>query len=106
MAANLSAPPGVPVPPQEGDAPPGVGHRVWVHAPPGTAGCTVPLDLLPGRNGLTPRLGLVYSTRAGHGPFGLGWALDLDLGEIQRDDREDRLLLTGTGELVPVPGEG
>jgi hypothetical protein len=48
----------------------------------GTGNFTVPIPLPPGRNGLQPKISLVYSTGNGNGPFGLGWSLSIPI--IQR----------------------
>ena len=43
--------------------------------PSGSAGYTIPLELLPGVNGLSPSLSIVYSSGAGPGMVGYGWNL-------------------------------
>lgn len=42
----------------------------------------VPLEVPPGRNGMTPQLALQYVSGGGPSPFGHGW--DLTLGRIER----------------------
>ena len=78
----------------------------------GAGSYAVPLDLPEGPGDLAPALSLAYSTGSGAGPFGFGF--DLPLFAIQRSvtktvpryDANDRLVLVGGGELVPVaPGE-
>jgi len=46
----------------------------------GSARWTIPIEVPPGPGGLAPKLTLVYSSRAGDGPFGVGWTLPL--GEV------------------------
>lgn len=41
-----------------------------------------PIDLPPGRNGLTPHVGLTYRSGNGNGFLGVGW--DLELGSVER----------------------
>ena len=52
------------------------GRGMWQLISPdlytGTGNFTVPIALLPGRNGFKPQLNLTYSTGNGNGPFGLG----------------------------------
>src|SRR4051812_25353230 len=87
----------------------------------GTGNFSIPLSLPPAQNGLAPDLTLAYSTGNGGGPFGLGW--DIWTMRLSRatqkgvpryrdaaaagaeGDGEDRFVLAGAEELVPV-GEG
>lgn len=48
----------------------------------GAATVSVPIDVPPGRGGLTPNLTLTYSSAGGQSPYGYGW--DLPLGTVQR----------------------
>ena len=48
----------------------------------GSLTTAVPIELPPGRGGMTPQLALQYSSGGGPGPFGYGW--DLPLGRIER----------------------
>jgi RHS repeat-associated protein len=48
----------------------------------GAASYSYPLRLLRGRSGMTPKLGLVYRSDAGSGPYGVGWSLEF--GAIER----------------------
>jgi hypothetical protein len=48
----------------------------------GAARFRIPIDLPPGPGRFAPSLALVYSSRAGDGPFGVGWRLS-GLGEIR-----------------------
>lgn len=41
----------------------------------GGASYSIPIDLLPGANGLTPSLSLVYSSNSGSGVAGYGWQI-------------------------------
>ncbi|HEY1380561.1 MAG TPA: SpvB/TcaC N-terminal domain-containing protein, partial [Gemmataceae bacterium] len=98
--------------PQGGGALHGIGETFSPDLFTGTGNFTVPLALPPGRNGFQPQLSLVYSTGNGNGPFGLGWALGVpgigrktSQGVPRYDDRADTFLLSGTEDLVPVPGE-
>lgn len=88
--------------------------------PGGTASYSVPLWTPDGRNGMSPRLSLNYSSSAGDGPAGLGWALAGGTSVIQRctdnspvvrrpepvkfDNAKDRLCLDGM-PLILVAGE-
>ena len=75
----------------------------------GTGHLSIPLALPPGRNGVEPRLELVYSTGAGNGPFGLGWSVSLPgvrrqtaKGVPRYDEGRDVYVLSGAEDLVPV----
>lgn len=48
----------------------------------GSLSTAIALEVPPGRGGMTPQLGLQYSSGGGPGPFGHGW--DLPLGRIER----------------------
>jgi hypothetical protein len=43
--------------------------------PAGGASYTIPIDVLPGANGLAPSLSLVYSSNSGSGVAGYGWQI-------------------------------
>jgi RHS repeat-associated protein len=68
----------------------------------------VPLALPPGRNGMSPKLALEYSTGYGNGPFGLGWQLAVPAitvkteGGIPRYRGDDVFVLSGAEDLVQV----
>ena len=74
----------------------------------GTGNLTIPISVPLGRNGMQPRLDLVYSTGRGNGPFGLGW--DLVIPGVSRKTSvgvptyrdADTFILSGTEDLVPV----
>lgn len=55
-----------------------------IHVDPftGVATTSVPIEVVPGRNGLQPHLQLVYSSAGGNGPVGMGWMLEI--GSIER----------------------
>ncbi|HVG95943.1 MAG TPA: SpvB/TcaC N-terminal domain-containing protein, partial [Chloroflexota bacterium] len=74
----------------------------------GTGGYAIPLETKPGHAGLTPALALVYSTHAGDGIAGVGWALSVgaverrtDRGLPRFDDHTDTFTLGGD-ELLPA----
>jgi RHS repeat-associated protein len=47
----------------------------------GTANATIPIEVPPGRNGMTPNVDLRYSSNAANGLFGVGWSLGLGVVE-------------------------
>ncbi len=52
----------------------------------GSLSDSVPIEVPPGRNGLTPQLSLVYNASAENGFLGVGW--DLPIGYIIRNTRD------------------
>ncbi|UVT16489.1 MAG: VCBS repeat-containing protein [Nitrospira sp.] len=58
-----------------------------VHVDPftGTATTSIPINVLPGRNGVQPNLQLSYASGNGNGWVGMGWKLEL--GAIERNTR-------------------
>ena len=85
--------------------------------PAGGASYTIPIDVLPGVNGLVPSLSLVYSSNSGSGVAGYGWQIG-GLSVITRAGQNyyndeasagvdltsaDRFLLDGQ-RLVPTSG--
>src|SRR5258705_10003316 len=93
--------------PKGGGAQHGLGEKFAPDLHTGTGNFTVPIALPPGRNGLQPQLGLVYSTGNGNGPFGLGWGLSVpgvsrktSRGVPRYDDGTDTFILSGTEDLV------
>ena len=105
--------------PAGGGAIRGIGEKLSVNLPTGTASMTVPIAVSPGRSGFAPDLSLSYDSSAGNGIFGFGWRLSLpsigrktDSGVPRYDDagESDVFLLTGADDLVPSlveknPGE-
>lgn len=90
-----------------------VGQSATANIVTGDANLSVPIQLPPGRGQATPALGLVYSSSASEGPFGVGW--NMGLGAIVRstkngvpscaEDHEFTLSLPGaTVELVRKSG--
>lgn len=83
----------------------------------GAASYEVPLRVVPGRGGFTPRLGLTYSSAGGDGHVGVGFSLsglstvtrcaktvaDDGVAEGVRLDESDRFCLNGR-KLVAVSG--
>ncbi|HMO63598.1 MAG TPA: SpvB/TcaC N-terminal domain-containing protein [Ferruginibacter sp.] len=67
--------------PKGGGAIKGIDEKFSVNAVNGTSSFAIPLPFSQAR-GATPSLNLSYSSGAGNGPFGLGWALSL--GSIRR----------------------
>jgi RHS repeat-associated protein len=98
--------------PSGGGATSGVGEKFSPDLFTGVANLSVPIALPPGRHGLAPQLTLAYSTGNGNGPFGLGWGLSVPgvarktSRGVPRYDGSDVFVLTGTEDLVPVPGAG
>jgi RHS repeat-associated protein len=101
--------------PQGGGAIAGIDDSFVPDLHTGAGNLSVPLALLPGRNGFQPLLTLTYSTGEGNGPFGLGWALsvpsvarDTRNGVPRYDDKADVFLLSGAERLVMTKpaGEG
>jgi len=48
----------------------------------GALNTAIPIDVPPGRRGMTPQLALQYSSNGGPTPFGVGW--DVPIGHIER----------------------
>jgi RHS repeat-associated protein len=75
----------------------------------------IPIEVPPGRNGLQPKLALVYKSSNGKGWIGKGW--ELEIGSIERNTRfgvkysgdgEDSFIFRtsdGASELVNIGGE-
>ncbi|MGD9367967.1 MAG: FG-GAP-like repeat-containing protein, partial [Desulfobacteraceae bacterium] len=54
----------------------------------GSYGYSYPIQVPPGRGGLSPELAITYSSMAGNGWLGLGW--DLSIGSIQRSVKDGK----------------
>ncbi len=50
----------------------------------GTVALNYPMEILPGRAGMQPGVGLSYSSSGGDGLVGIGWSLSTGLGVISR----------------------
>jgi RHS repeat-associated protein len=95
--------------PKGGGALRGIGESFSADLHTGTGNFSVPVATPPGRHRFGPNLSLAYSTGAGNGPFGLGWALSLPAvtrrtsrGLPTYDDDADTFVLSGTEDLVAV----
>src|SRR5436305_166294 len=101
--------------PKGGGALHGIGEKFSPDLYTGTGNFTVPIALLPGRNGFQPQLNLVYSTGNSNGYFGLGWSLSIPgvsrktshgLPRYQdgapRVDERDTFILSGAEDLVVI----
>ncbi len=96
--------------PTGGGAIRGIGEKLSVNLPTGTASMTVPIAVSPGRSGFAPDLSLSYDSGAGNGVFGFGWRLSLpsirrktDSGVPRYDDAgESDVFLTSADDLVPA----
>jgi hypothetical protein len=74
----------------------------------GAATLSIPIEVPPGRNGMQPKLALIYNSYQRNGWIGTGW--DLDMGAIQRSTKSvvdystDKYVAVVNGaanELVP-----
>ena len=103
--------PGLPAPslPKGGGAIRGIGEKFTMAAATGTCSLSVPIAVSPGRAGFQPSLAVSYSSGAGNGPFGLGWALavpsitrktDKKLPEYHDGRDSDVFILSGAEDLV------
>jgi len=73
----------------------------------GAATYSIPIEVAPGRKGMSPKISLVYNSYQGNGPIGVGWSIDM--GSIQRPTKwgvvynnNDYVAATGGGvsELI------
>ncbi|WP_396230860.1 toxin TcdB middle/N-terminal domain-containing protein, partial [Frankia sp. EI5c] len=87
----------------------GIGDTLSPDLHTGTGSYRIPLWFPRGPGGFQPEMGLVYSSGAGNGPYGIGWHLPV-LTIARRTDRRlpayndtDTLLVDGE-ELVATPG--
>jgi RHS repeat-associated protein len=94
--------------PSGGGAIRGLGETFSPDLQTGTGNLTIPIEVPAGRNGLQPRLDLVYSTGHGNGPLGLGWKLAIP-GVARKTSSgvptyrdADTFVLSGAEDLVPV----
>ncbi|MEO0469893.1 MAG: SpvB/TcaC N-terminal domain-containing protein, partial [Bacteroidota bacterium] len=96
--------------PQGGGAIRSLDESLEIQAATGSARLSIPLPINPAR-GLSPDLQLMYSSGAGNGPFGQGWALTLagirrkterQLPRYQDATESDSFLLGGGEELIPA----
>jgi RHS repeat-associated protein len=98
--------------PQGGGALQGIGEKFAPDLHTGTGNFIAPLALPAGRNGLEPKLDLVYSTGQGNGAFGCGWGLSVPGVDRKtsrgtpRYDERDVFMLSGAEDLVAVGQEG
>jgi hypothetical protein len=95
--------------PQGGGALQGLGEKFAPDLQTGTGNFSVPIAVPPGRNGLQPKLDLVYSTGNGNSAFGLGWGLSVPgvtrktwRGVPRYDDARDTFILSGIEDLLAV----
>lgn len=95
--------------PKGGGAIKGIDEKFSVNAVNGTSSFTIPLPISPSR-GISPSIGLTYSSGAGNSAFGLGWSLSL--GSIKRKTEKalpqyldsidsDVFIFSGADDLVP-----
>ncbi|MFT3928615.1 MAG: SpvB/TcaC N-terminal domain-containing protein [Myxococcales bacterium] len=93
----------------------GMGESFSPDLSSGTGTFSIPIEVVGGRAGVQPSLTLSYSTSAGDGIAGIGWALGIPFISRQTDkglphyvDRaawhgqEDTFMFNGGQELVPV----
>lgn len=80
----------------------GIKGEMTSTGPDGAAAFSVPLPISPGR-GFAPVLALAYHSRAGNGPFGIGWQVALPA--IRRDTRNGVPHYTGQDNFIGPDGE-
>ena len=111
MAASEPAA-GVIAAPKGGGAVRGLGETFSPDLFTGTANFTVPITVSHGRHGLQPALSLTYSSGAGNGPIGLGWALGIPglsrqtAHGLPAFDASDTFVLSGAEDLVRIATRG
>jgi|HubBroStandDraft_6_1064221.scaffolds.fasta_scaffold676819_2 hypothetical protein len=96
--------------PKSGGSLRGLGEKFQSGGPTVTGSLHVPLPISACR-GVQPDLGLDYSSGAPHGPFGIGWAVnipnitrrtDKGIPQYQDADETDTFIHSGLEDLVPV----
>jgi hypothetical protein len=120
MSSGKSPPADILALPKGGGALSGLGEKFSPDLFTGTGNFTVPIALLPGRQGFQPELSLTYSTGNGNGTFGIGWAASvpgvsrktshgiprynetLSESTLEPAEKPDVFVLSGTEDLVPV----
>lgn len=88
--------------PSGGGAITGLKGDIAAAGPDGAATLSIPLPVSAGR-GYAPQLALSYHSRAGNGPFGMGW--NLNLPAIRLRTNRGVPLYDGTGEFTGPDGE-
>lgn len=97
--------------PKGGGAITGLKGSVAAAGPDGAATLSLPLPVSPGR-GYAPNLTLSYHSRAGNGPLGMGWAINLPAIRLRTNkgvpafDDADEFIGPDGEVLVAVPGAG
>ncbi|MCI5162807.1 MAG: hypothetical protein D3917_12485, partial [Candidatus Electrothrix sp. AX5] len=87
----------------------GLGESFEPELNTGSAPFGVAFTLSPGVAGHTPALRLTYNSGYGNTPVGLGWNLNIEYIQRQTDKglpeytNNDTFLVSGGGELVPLP---
>ena len=93
--------------PKGGGAIKGIGEIFQANEFTGTAALSIPISTTPCR-GFEPQLSVEYSSGAGNGSFGLGWALSIPnisrktSKAVPKYDGSDTFILSNTDDLVPV----
>jgi RHS repeat-associated protein len=97
--------------PKAGGSLRGLGEKFQAGGPTGSGSLSVPLPVSACRDGTEPALALHYDSGHGHGPFGIGWTIDIpniarrtDKGLPRYADatESDIFILSGQEDLVPV----
>ncbi len=88
----------------------GVGENISVNNAMGTMSYSVPFNLPQGYPGMTPSLGLSYSSGGGGSVVGIGWSFDTPYIErstvrgLPEYDTDDEFSVNGQTQLVRIPG--
>ena len=111
MAGKSGASPEAVALPVGGGGVRGLGDNFQPDLSTGVGVYNIPLEFPKGPNGLTPNLGISYSTGSGNGPWGLGWNLGLpsisrggEAGMPAFDDERDTFHVVGE-DLVAIGGD-